>query len=86
MTTAVLELLPALLELSAFGLGALGLSLAGAYVERFALATVQHGQPLLGLWAAVMGAVALFFAYSLTVDRVLPALLELTGRASPAAE
>ncbi|WP_144904799.1 hypothetical protein [Halobellus captivus] len=80
MTAAALELLPLVLELSAFGLGVLGLSLIGAYVERFAIVTVQHGQPLLGLWAAVMGFVALYFAYSLTVDRVVPALSELTDR------
>lgn len=82
MTTALLELAPVLLELSAFGIGALGLSLLGAYVERFAIVTAQHGQPLLALWAAVMGAVALYFAYSLTTDRVVPALFALTGRSS----
>lgn len=80
MTTALLELLPALLELSLFSLGALGLSLVGAYVERFAVVTAQHGQPLLALWAALMGAVALYFAYSLAVDRVVPALAEVVGR------
>ena len=86
MTTALLELLPVLFELSVFSLGAVGLSLAGAYVERFAVATAQHGQPLLALWAAVMGAVALYFAYSLTIDRVAPTLSELTGQASPPTE
>jgi len=82
MTTALLELFPILFELSAFGIGALGLSLAGAYVERFALATFQHGQPLLAVWAAVMGAIALYFAYSITTDRVVPALFALAGRTS----
>jgi len=86
MTTALLELLPALLELSVFSLGAVGLSLVGAYVERFAVVTAQHGQPLLALWAAVMGAVALYFAYSLTVDRVVPTLAELVGRPSSPTE
>ncbi|WP_049985587.1 hypothetical protein [Halobellus rufus] len=86
MTTALLELVPVLLELSAFGIGALGLSLVGAYVERFAIVTAQHGQPMLALWAALMGAVALYFAYSLTTDRVVPALADLTGRAATSAE
>lgn len=86
MTTALLELLPVLFELSVFGLATLGLSLVGAYVERFAFASAQHGQPLLGLWAAVMGAVALYFAYSLAVDRVVPAFAELVGRPSPTTE
>ena len=82
MTTALLELLPVLLELSVFSLATLALSLVGAYVERFAFASAQHGQPLLGLWAAVMGAVALYFAYSLATDKVVPAFDELVGRLS----
>ncbi|WP_336024050.1 hypothetical protein [Halobellus salinisoli] len=82
MTTTLLEVVPLLIELAAFGIGALGLSLVGAYAERFAVVTAQHGQPMLGLWAAVMGAVALYFAYSLTTDRVVPALFALTGRSS----
>ena len=86
MTTTALELLPVIFEFSAFGLSALGLSILGAYVERFAIVTAQHGQPMLGAWAAVMGAVALYFAYSLTTDRVVPALFSLAGRTATSVE
>ncbi|MFD1598524.1 hypothetical protein [Halobellus rarus] len=86
MAAALLELLPMFLELFVFSLGAVGLSLTGAYVERFAVATAQHGQPLLALWAAVMGAVALYFAYSLAIGRVAPTLAELADHSSPPTE
>ncbi|MFC6873913.1 hypothetical protein [Halobellus marinus] len=78
MTTALLELLPAVLELSLFGVASVGLSLLGAYIERFAVSTAQHGDLLLALWMAVMGAVALYFGYLVAVDKFLPTLTEFT--------
>jgi hypothetical protein len=74
MKTPLLDLLPELLELFVFGLGALGLSLAGATIERFALLTYQHGDPTVGMWAVVPGLVCLGFAYVLTTDKFLPKL------------
>lgn len=74
MKTPLLDLLPELLELLVFGLGAVGLSLAGAAIERFAMLTVQHGDPMVGLWAVVPGAVCLGFAYLLATDKFLPKL------------
>lgn len=64
-------LLLELLELAAVAAGAVSLSVVGAYVEWFALGAVQHGEPKLGLWAAVMGAAVLYFAYAVAT-RALP--------------
>jgi hypothetical protein len=77
MKSSILELLPELVELLVFGVGATGLTLVGGYIERFALLTVQSGEVALGLWAVVMGAVCFAFAYFLTMDRVVPTLSAL---------
>ncbi|MGQ4556359.1 hypothetical protein [Halobellus sp. GM3] len=77
MSASLLELAPAFIELLVFSVGSLGLSLAGVYIERFAFATAQTGEPMLGLWAGVMGAVALYFAYLLATDKVSAALTGL---------
>jgi hypothetical protein len=82
VTSTTLELAPELIELFAFGLGSAGLSVLGAYIEQFALTTAQHGEPTLGLWAAVIGAVALYFAYYLAADKVVPAWTELRAATS----
>lgn len=76
MTTALLELLP---ELLFYGTGSLGLSAAALYAESFAVATARGGHPKLGAWAAVMGAVALAFAYLLATDKLRPKLSEVRG-------
>jgi len=73
MAGALLDFAPELFELVVFGLSSAGLSAIGVYVERFALSTAQSGEPTLGLWAAVMGAVALYFAFYVTADKVAPA-------------
>ena len=72
MKTSLLELLPELVELILFSVGGVALSVVGAYIERFAFATVASGQPELGVWAAVMGAMALYFAYLLLTDKFYP--------------
>ncbi|KAB1197975.1 MULTISPECIES: hypothetical protein [Haloferax] len=77
MRPSFVELLPDLLELLVFGLGSAVLSLAGAYIERFALLTVQHGDLGFGAWAVVMGAAVLYFAYLLGTDKFHPKLREV---------
>jgi len=74
MNTALLELFPELLELLVFGLGSVGLSIAGLYIERFALATVESGNAKLGAWLAFMGFMAFYFAYLMSTDKFRPKL------------
>ncbi|ELZ65264.1 hypothetical protein C5B91_07645 [Haloferax sp. Atlit-10N] len=72
MRSSLVDLLPELLELLVFSLGSAGLSLAGAYIERFALVTFEQGNVEIAAWAVVMGAVALYFAYNVGTDKVRP--------------
>lgn len=74
MTAELIEFLPELAELLAFGLASLGLAIGGGYIEQFAIATVQTGQPALGGWMALMGVMAFYFAYLLNTDKFLPRL------------
>jgi len=69
MTTGLLELLPELIALAVFGLSSAGLAVGGAYIEQFALTTIQSGEMMLGLWAGVIGAVVLMFAYLMATDK-----------------
>ncbi|WP_396611449.1 hypothetical protein ACH9L7_14760 [Haloferax sp. S1W] len=77
MRPPAVELLPDILELLVFGVGSAALSLVGAYIEQFALLTVQHGNLELGAWAVVMGFVALYFAYLLGTDKFHPKLQDV---------
>jgi len=77
MDTSLLELLPEALELTFFGAGSLLLSLGGAYIERFALLTANHGQTVLGVWIAILGLMAFYFATLLFSDKVRPRLASL---------
>ncbi|ELZ81950.1 hypothetical protein C453_18079 [Haloferax elongans ATCC BAA-1513] len=77
MRPSAVELLPDILELLVFGVGSAALSLVGAYIEQFALLSVQHGNLGLGAWAVVMGLVALYFAYLLGTDKFHPKLREV---------
>lgn len=74
MSTALLGLFPELLELLLFGVGSVGLSVAGLYIERFALATIESGNVKLGAWMAFMGAMAFYFAYLMSTDKFRPKL------------
>jgi hypothetical protein len=71
MNTALLELLPQLL---AFGVGSVGLSVAGLYIERVALTTIESGNVKLGAWLGLMGAMAFYFAYLMSTDKFRPKL------------
>ena len=77
MRSSLVDLLPDLLELVVFGIGSAVLSAAGAYIERFALLTIQHGDPGFGAWAVVMGGAVLYFAYLLGSDKFHPKLREV---------
>jgi hypothetical protein len=77
MSTALLGLL---LELLLFGVGSVGLSVFGLYIERFALATIESGNVKLGAWMAVMGAMAFYFAYLLSTDKFRPKLAAVRQR------
>ncbi|KTG30562.1 hypothetical protein [Haloferax profundi] len=77
MRPSFAELLPDLFELLVFGLGSAGLSVAGAYIERFALLTIEHGDLGFGAWAVVMGAAVLYFAYLLGTDKFHPKLRDV---------
>jgi hypothetical protein len=77
MRPPLAELLPDFLELLVFGLGSAALSVAGAYIERFALLTLEHGNLEIGVWAVVMGAMALYFAYTIGTDKFHPKLREV---------
>ncbi|WP_049934934.1 hypothetical protein [Haloplanus natans] len=74
MSTALLGLLPELLELLLFGVGSVGLSVAGIYIEQFALATIESGNVKLGAWMGFMGAMAFYFAYLMSTDKFRPKL------------
>ena len=82
MLADLLELLPELLELGLFGLGTVVLSVAGAYAERAAFATIQSGQSALGVWMAFMGVMAFFFAYLMATDKLRPRLSSVGARLS----
>lgn len=80
MKSVVVEILPELAELLLFGFSSVGLAALGAYIEQFALATVESGQLKLGVWFAVMGAMAFYFAYLLSTDKFSPRLSEVRHR------
>jgi hypothetical protein len=80
MSSTLLALLPELLELLAFGLGSVGLSVAGLYIERFALATAESGQVKLAAWVGLMGVMAFYFAYLMSTQKVGPKLAAVRAR------
>jgi hypothetical protein len=86
MTGAVTTLLPELLELLFFGLSSVGLTVAGAYIERFAFLAVRSGDPKLGLWAGVIGAAAFYFAYLVATDKFVETLTRLRHDATEGAD
>jgi len=75
--SSVLEILPELLELIVFGLGSAGLSIAGLYIEQFALTSAQTGRTVIAVWAAVIGCVVLAFAYLMATDKAANSLAKV---------
>jgi len=69
MKSSLLELAPELLELAFFAVSSVALTVAGALIEQFALTTAQSGDLKIGLWAAVIGTVALYIAFLLMTDK-----------------
>lgn len=86
MSTSLLALLPELLELLLFSLGSLGLSVAGVYIERFALSALQTGDPVTAAWAGFVGGVALVVAYFLATDKVAGKVADIRRAANERAE
>lgn len=80
MSVALLELLPVLVELLMYGLGALLLSGTGVYLEEIAFTTAAAGQVALGGWMAVMGGVALYMGYLLLTDKCYSRAEELRAK------
>lgn len=76
-STPLFELLPEIIEILILGIGSVSLSVAGVFIERFALLTALDGEALLGGWFAVMGCMAFLFAYLLFTDKLQPKLVAL---------
>lgn len=68
------ELLVAALELLAYLAGTGVLALAGLFAEMTSLSYLSDGNTVFGLWLAVMGLVALYAAFSVGTDKLLPRL------------
>jgi hypothetical protein len=77
MSSSVLEVLPEMLEVVLFGIGGAVLSLAGTYIEQFAVQTATHGQTALGAWVGFIGLLTLFFAYLLITETFWPKFIAL---------
>ncbi|GGL31088.1 hypothetical protein GCM10009037_13530 [Halarchaeum grantii] len=77
MVTPLLESLPELLEVAVFGIGSLLLSVGGLALERFALVAAESGRLPIGVWATVLGLVAITVAYLVARDRVRPRVAAL---------
>lgn len=71
------ELLGSLLELLAYAIVAVGLTLVGLFAELTSLSYFVGGNVLFGIWLALMGAIALYAGIvALGVEEVLPRLRE----------
>jgi Na+-translocating ferredoxin:NAD+ oxidoreductase RnfD subunit len=76
---SLIDILPELIELAVFSLGSVALSVAGLFIEQFALASAQGGQTVLAGWATVIGGVALLSAYFLATDKAASSFRTLRG-------
>jgi hypothetical protein len=78
-----IELSESMVELVAIALTALGsavLALAGLAVELAAVADLSAGQPTIGVWELVLGALLLYAGcYLLGYQRVVPAFRDRSG-------
>lgn len=73
------ELLLASLELLAYLVGTGALAAAGVFAELNSLSYLTAGNTKFGLWLAVMGTIALYAAYSVGTDKLLPRLRDATA-------
>jgi hypothetical protein len=76
---AMRELVFAVVELVAYLLGTGALAVAGLFAEWSSLSYLSSGNHLFALWLAVMGAIALYAAFSVGTERLLPSLDGLTS-------
>lgn len=74
MSASVAELFLALFEMVVFTSLSVGLTIAGASIERFAFVTLESGQPKLGVAIGWIGLMALVFAYLIATDKLRPKL------------
>lgn len=70
------ELLLASIELLAYLAGTGALAAAGVFAELTSLSYLTAGNTTFGVWLAVMGTIALYAAYSVGTDKLLPRLRE----------
>jgi hypothetical protein len=70
------ELLVAAVELAGYLLGTVALAGAGVFAELTSLTYLDAGNTMFAAWLAVMGFVALYGAFSLGNDHLLPRLRE----------
>lgn len=68
------ELLIASLELLAYLAGTGALAAAGVFAELSSVSYLTAGNTKFSLWLAVMGTIALYAAYSVGTDKLLPRL------------
>lgn len=68
------EFIVASLELLAYLVGTGALALAGVAAELSSLSYLSAGNTKFALWLALVGAIALYAAFSLSTDKVLPRL------------
>jgi len=77
MLADTLPLVLELLELLVLGALTTGLSVAGVYVERFAIGALRGGNVEVGAWATLAGLVMLGFAYLLATDKLVERIATL---------
>jgi hypothetical protein len=73
------ELLVAALELGGYLLGTVVFAAVGLFAELNSLSYLSAGNHLFAGWLVVIGALALYAAYSVGTEKALPQLRELTA-------
>jgi hypothetical protein len=71
------ELLLAGVELLAYLVGTGALAAAGVFAELTSVSYFSAGNTTFGVWLTVMGLVALYAAYSVGTERLLPTLRDV---------
>lgn len=79
MYEPVLDAGAELLNIVVYTIGTLALSGLGLAAEYNSVQQFLHGQQLLAAWFAVMGLVALGFAWNLGREKLLPEFTDQTG-------